>query len=81
MKTGLLIQDLDSRTTLEQKVAVAVAAYCRKHGTMPDTCAVNSRLQNIPSKVGTVRVVGMTTVLLGDYWVGIEEQKEGQSEL
>lgn len=78
MKTGLLWYDGDPRTTLEQKIARAVAAYRRKHGTMPTVCAVNAGAQGDVKQVGTVRVVGLSTVLRGYYWVGNEEPKEGQ---
>ena len=77
MKEGLLWQNWDPHLTLEQHIAVAVAAYRRKYDTMPDTCAVNASAQGTVTKVGTVRVVGMPNVLLGNYWVGMKEPKEG----
>lgn len=76
MKTGLLWQDEITQTRgLRRCIARAVAAYRRKYGAMPDTCAVNAHLEDIPATVGTVRVVGMHNVLLEHYWVGVEEAK------
>jgi hypothetical protein len=76
MKTGLLWQDLDPRLSLEQKIARAVAAYHRKHKTMPDTCAVNAGARGNVRRVGTVRVIGLSNVLRGHYWVGMGEKDD-----
>lgn len=76
LKTGLLIQNHDPRQTLERAIAQAVAIYYRKNNTMPEVCAINAGVKGAPSHVGAVRVVGMSTVLVGHYWVGMEENND-----
>ncbi len=72
MKTGLLWQDHDVETP--HGIARAVAAYRRKHGEMPTTCAVNEAQRGDLERVGTVRVIGLPTVLQGHYWVGRDDE-------
>lgn len=76
MKTGLLWMNHDPRLSLREHIAVAVAAYRRKHGEMPTVCAVNSGARGDLAKVGTVRVIGKHNVLQGTFWVGMEEKRE-----
>ncbi len=74
MKIGLLWQDHDVETA--HGIARAVAAYRRKYGEMPTTCAVNTSALGDLVRVGTVRVIGKSNVLQGHYWVGMEEKRE-----
>jgi hypothetical protein len=73
MKTGLLWYD-DGERPLPQKVALAVVAYRRKFGAMPDLCLVHkSALDDGAVHVGTVEVAASPTVLRCHFFVGVRD--------
>lgn len=75
MKQGLLWYD-DSNKPLPQKVALAVARFRQKFGTMPDLCYVHpSALDNGSVKVGAVSVEALPTVLKHHLFVGVRDER------
>lgn len=73
MRVGLLWYD-DSPKTLAQKVALAVIAYKRKFGEMPNRCFVHKSALDEKEQVGPVEVVPWPTVLKFHFWIGQEKE-------
>lgn len=74
MKQGLLWFDNDSKRSLEDKIAQAVARYVQKFGHEPNTCCVNPQMigEGEGARLSIqVRVVSVHNVLPHHFWVGV----------
>ncbi len=57
LKQGLMIQDSDSKTTLEAKVRAAAMAYRRKFDTAPNCCHAHKSLVSEPFEIDGIMVL------------------------
>jgi len=77
MKTGMLWQDDDPSSTLEEKVRRAAKYFRTKYGYRPDTCLVHhSAFADVKDKmlqVDTVTVRVGHPILATTYWIGCED--------
>jgi hypothetical protein len=74
MKQGLLWFDNDSKRSLEDKIAQAVARYVQKFGHEPNTCYVNPQMigEGEDARISKqVRVVPAHNILPHHFWIGV----------
>lgn len=74
MEQGLLWFDKDSKRSLEDKIAQAVARYVQKFGHEPNVCYVNPQMigEGESAKMSAqVRVVSLHNVLPHHFWIGV----------
>ena len=76
MHSGMLWHDNNPKTTLEQKIAKAVAYYTKKYGRSPELCLVHPSMvtnDDLNTVDHMITIRAWRPVLPGHLWIGIED--------